>query len=403
MAFLSEDSKYAKYKDEIINLYTQTRNKALVTRMIIDKYGLTESFDAVRHFVNGLIQDTEMPPLPTPTFISDKYTPSAKPVDELKEKIKNHFKKKDVHTLEDLSDAFDTGISKIRAALNELIELGHTYKIEDNTVLFSSVIPKGEDKILDIKKMSKNTYRFGVCGDNHLGSKYERLDVLKALYDLYEKEEVEVVYNTGNWIDGEARFNKHDLKVHGIDNQINYFIENYPTKKKIKTYYITGDDHEGWYSQREGIDVGKYAQNKAKDAGREDLIYLGHMEADVILPSKNGKTVIRVLHPGGGSAYAISYTSQKIVESYTGGEKPDVLLVGHYHKAEYCYVRGVHVVQTGTTEDQTPFMRKKRLAAHLGGWIIEISVDNTGAVTRFKQEWIPFYDKEYYKKWEYEW
>jgi hypothetical protein len=33
--------------------------------------------------------------------------------------------------------------------------------------------------------------------------------------------------------------------------------------------------------------------------------------------------------------------------SFQGGEKPSVLLIGHYHKFEYCYPREVHVVQTG--------------------------------------------------------
>jgi hypothetical protein len=127
------------------------------------------------------------------------------------------------------------------------------------------------------------------------------------------------------------------------------------------------------------------------------------MEADVILKASQGETILRVLHPGGGSAYAISYTSQKIVESYSSGEKPHILLDGHYHKAGYNYIRGVHVVQTGCTQDQTPFMRKKRLAAHLGGWIIEFSVDDQGAITRFKQEFIPFYDNGYYTKWGYQW
>jgi hypothetical protein len=79
-------------------------------------------------------------------------------------------------------------------------------------------------------------------------------------------------------------------------------------------------------------------------------------------------------------------------------------LVGHYHKAEYNFCRGVHAVQTGCLQDQTPFMRKKKLAAHLGGWIIEFSTDDQGAITRFKQEFIPFYDNGYYKeKWSYKW
>ena len=321
----------------------------------------------------------------------------------LKDKIRLSLKKKDVFTIEEFSDLFNVGVSKVRAAVSELITEGVTLKLEDDFVLFSKIIPKAEPTIINVKKLSTGTYRFGAVGDNHMCSKYARMDVLNALYDHFESEGISVVYNTGNWIDGEARFNKHDLSIHGLGNQVNHFVDKYPRRKGIETFYISGDDHEGWYSQREGIDVGKFAMSVAQSSGRDDLIYLGHMEADVIINAPNGKTKIRLLHPGGGSSYAISYTSQKIVESYTGGEKPDILLVGHYHKAEYCYVRGVHVVQTGTTQDQSPFMRKKRLAAHLGGWIIEFSVDDCGAITRFKQEWIPFYDNDYYKKWQYEW
>jgi hypothetical protein len=325
-----------------------------------------------------------------------------KPAD-VSARIRNLFKKKDLHTFEELSNLLDCGIGKIRQIIDEEIIAGVNYKIEGTHVLFSKIIERSEPKVLNIEKMSTGFYRFGVTGDNHLCSRYERMDALNALYDLFEAEGISRVFNTGNWIDGEARFNKHDLKVHGLDNQLNYWIDNYPSRQGIITEYITGDDHEGWYTQREGINVGKYAERKAKDAGRNDLLFLGHMEADVILPAPNGQTVVRVLHPGGGSSYAISYTSQKIVESYTGAEKPHVLFDGHYHKAGYNYIRGVHVVQTGCTQDQTPFMRKKRLAAHIGGWIIEFAVDDQGAITRFKKEFIPFYDRGYYEKWGYKW
>jgi hypothetical protein len=328
---------------------------------------------------------------------------TTRPEVNLKSQIKGYFKKNDVHSLEHLSDKFDTGVSKIRAAIEELIKEGKNLKIDNGYVIFSNIIEKSESSILDVSKMSSGFYRFGVTGDNHLCSRYERLDVLNALYDLFANEGIETVYNTGNWIDGEARFNKHDLKVHGLDNQLNYWIENFPQRNGIITHYITGDDHEGWYTQREGINVGKYAEQKAIDSGRNDLHFLGHMEADVVIKSPKGETIIRVLHPGGGSAYAISYTSQKIVESYTGNEKPHILLDGHYHKAGYNYIRGVHVIQTACTQDQTPFMRKKKLAAHLGGWIIEFSVDEQGAITRFKQEFVPFYDNAYYEAWKYKW
>jgi hypothetical protein len=323
----------------------------------------------------------------------------------LTEKIKQRvYNKHDKPTLSELSDAFDCGITKIRQAIEELQSTGYNISIENDYVIFDNLIQKNDDTVLSIEKNVHGFYRMGVCGDNHLCSKYERLDVLNALYDKYEAEGITVVYNTGNWIDGEARFNKHDLHTHGLDNQIRYMIEKYPQRKGITTKYITGDDHEGWYTQREGVDVGRYLQYKALEAGRSDLVFLGHMEHDEIIKAPNGQTKLRVLHPGGGSSYAISYTSQKIVESYTGGDKPDILIDGHYHKAGYNFIRGVHVVQAGCTQDQTPFMRKKKLAAHLGGWIIDFTTDDKGAVIRFRQEFFPFFDKQYYSdSWKYRW
>lgn len=325
------------------------------------------------------------------------------PSEEIKPALKSLLKTKKKYTIESLSDHFNTGVSNIRAALDSLKSEGFNVVIKDGHAAVTTEIPKSAATVLDVKKMSTGFYKFGACGDSHMGSKYERLDVLNALYDLYEAEGVKVVYHTGNWIDGEARFNTHDLKVHGMDNQIDYFIKHYPRRKGITTYFVAGDDHEGWYTQREGVDIGKYAEMRAREAGRSDLVYLGYMEADVVLPAKNGQTVIRVLHPGGGSSYAVSYSVQKIIESYQGGEKPHVLLLGHYHKADYIYNRGVHAVQTGCGQDQSPFMRKKKLAAHLGGWIIEMATDDNGAVTRFKQEFMPFYDNGYYQKWAYKW
>jgi hypothetical protein len=389
---MQESKKWDFLNPEIDELANEVSNKTEIARLLRLRHNIPEDVDCIRRHVK--------------TYLNGKTKPAPKVIEEpdLKKSIKDLFRKKDVHTLEALSDILDTGISKVKHQVEEMIKEGQNFKIDDGYVLFSNIIEKSESKVLNVPQMSSGFYRFGALGDNHLCSRYERLDVLNALYDLYEREGITTVFNTGNWIDGEARFNKHDLKVHGLDNQLNYFIDNYPSKKGIVTELITGDDHEGWYTQREGINVGRYMQTKAEEAGRHDLKFLGHMEADVILPAKNGQTVVRVLHPGGGSAYAISYTSQKIVESYSGNEKPHVLLDGHYHKAGYNYIRGVHVCQTGCTQDQTPFMRKKRLAAHLGGWIIEFAVDDNGAITRFKQEFVPFYDKGYYKEnWNYKW
>lgn len=244
-----------------------------------------------------------------------------------------------------------------------------------------------------------NTFLFGATSDNHLGSKYERLDVLNELYDVFASEGADRVFNAGNWIDGEARFNKFDLHTHGMDAQLAYLAAEYPKRQGLVTYAVAGDDHEGWYGQREGVDIGRYAEHVMQQAGRSDWVNLGYMEAHVKLVNANtGKwSMLAVVHPGGGSAYAISYSIQKIIESLDGGEKPAVGLYGHYHKLWAGNIRNVWVAQTGTTEDQTPFMRKKKLEAHVGGLLIKLRQDpDTGAITRFAPEILRFFNRGFY-------
>lgn len=249
------------------------------------------------------------------------------------------------------------------------------------------------------KSRRDGTYLFGACGDSHLGSRYERLDVLNELYDEFAAVGVDRVFHTGNWVDGECRFNLHDLHTHGMQQQIEYLVEKYPVRDGITTYAVWGDDHEGWWAKREGVDVGRMAEHSFRDAGRTDWVNLGFMESYVpAIHSQTGvEAQILVAHPGGGSAYALSYSIQKILESLSGGEKPAIGLWGHYHKLWSGNIRNVWSAQTGTTCDQTPFMRKKRLEAHVGGMIIRAHQDSrTGAITRFVVDTMRWFNRGYY-------
>ena len=102
-----------------------------------------------------------------------------------------------------------------------------------------------------------SVYRFGVISDTHYGSKYAREDVAEDLYDWFQTEGIERVYHAGNYIEGEARFNRFDLieQAHGMQSQLNYFAENYPKRKGITTYLVSGDDHEGWYCFAPGVEI----------------------------------------------------------------------------------------------------------------------------------------------------
>ena len=242
-------------------------------------------------------------------------------------------------------------------------------------------------------------HKFGAIGDTHLCSKQERLAELADMYRIFAANGVKTVLHTGNYIDGESRFNRHELKVHGMDAQLQYLGEHYPEVSGITTFMVSGDDHEGWFAQREGVDIGFYAQKVLERGGRADLRDLGYMEAFV--PLRHGvsgkEAMIHVCHPGGGSAYAVSYTMQKQIEAYEGGEKPAIALAGHYHKAEHLEMRNVHGFQTGCFQDQTTFMRKKKLIATIGGWLLWVRQNpETGAVEEVVSYFKSYFNQGYY-------
>lgn len=307
-------------------------------------------------------------------------------------------------SLEQLSDTLDSAIGPIRDALDELHAQGVRIDLRGGEIeLGRDAAPPKPPTRIDTAKFRGLPIKFGLTADNHLCSRYARMDVLNALFDIWEEQGITEVYQCGNMIDGEARFNKHDLVAYGLEEQVRYFVENWPQRKGIVTRFVTGDDHEGWYTQREGVDVGRIIELYAQQAGRNDLVYLGHMEHDIIFAAKKGVATMRVKHPGGGATYATSYTVQKEVESYQGGEKPNILLAGHFHKAEYGYPREVHCVQAACTQDQTPFLRKKRIQAHVGGWTVSFEQDENGLIHRFLPEFHPFFDRDFYSRWRYHW
>lgn len=304
-------------------------------------------------------------------------------------------------SLGDLCGIVDRGPQTIKGVLEALREKGYNVQVVGEKLeLSADFAPTREVAhiIHPLSEFSNSIHKIGALGDNHLGSNHERLDVLNALYDIYEEEGVKDVYNTGNWIEGVSRLNKHDIKIHGWGDQIDYFVQEYPSRKGITTHFIAGDDHEGWVQRDTRLEIGRFAENEAKRQGRTDLHYLGYVEADVLLKAARGERVMKVMHPGGGSAYATSYAAQKLVESFQGGEKPEILLIGHYHKFEYLYVRGVHVVQTACTVDQSIFMRKQKIAAHVGGTLLTFNQAPDGSINRFGVQFFPFYDRGFYLK-----
>jgi predicted phosphodiesterase len=224
--------------------------------------------------------------------------------------------------------------------------------------------------------------KIGVCSDLHIGSKYVNFFALNDLFLRFKKERVDAVYIAGDITEGYNRRKGQafECDLHGADAQVKGVIESVPMINK-PIYYILGD-HDGWHYESSGVDIGKMIEKE-----RKDMHYLGLFNATINL-SKN--TSLRLVHPAKGTAYAISYQIQKMIEAFTGGEKPNLLAVGHYHKAEYLFYRNVHAWQTGCIQAQTPWMQRMNLSAHVGGWIIDVYMKKNGHPDKVKMEFYPY-------------
>jgi len=132
-----------------------------------------------------------------------------------------------------------------------------------------------------------------------------------------------------------------------------------------------------------GLEVGPELAKRVKN-----LEFLGYDEVDLKLD--NG-IKIRMTHPGDGTAYAVSYKAQKYINALPGGQKPDINIQGHYHKAMYMFYRNIHHFDAGTLCDQTIFMRKKQTPAMTGYWIID-AWSNKKGVDKIKSEFVPFWE-----------
>lgn len=299
---------------------------------------------------------------------------------------------KDAATVLDLADEADLSPRRVKQAADSLREKG--YELEqiiggtspaDNLVKIDRLMPPTEEthEIM----FEGDTYRFGVAGDTHLGSKEECLDELNIAYDRFKAEGIEHVYHPGDLVCGIGIYKGQgsDIKLTTMDDQIDYAVANFPQREGVETRIISGNHDLEGEASRIGVDPVRAVCNQ-----RDDMTHYGRYKAWIVLQPWGTK--IYMVHPKGGSAYARSYKLQKFAESFEQGKKPNVLIAGHYHDALYMPERGIHMLKSGCFESGGDLgVRLPLKAPIVGFWIVEMTVQADGSVVRFKPELFQFY------------
>lgn len=231
-----------------------------------------------------------------------------------------------------------------------------------------------------------DTYRFAHITDTHFGASCFKEDTWNAIVKEINSQNLDAVFHTGDITDGLSTRRMdavYDLTHIGYKQQKDYSIE--LLSQISPPIYAIGGNHDRFYLKSAGALI---AEDIAKEV--EGMHYLGEDMADFVIQGKDREIRIRLWHGEDGSSYATSYRVQKLVESFSGGDKPNVLLCGHTHKQIFMFDRNIECLSGGAVCYQSNWMRSKRLANHTGFWIAEMTF-NEGGIVKFSPTWYPFY------------
>lgn len=218
--------------------------------------------------------------------------------------------------------------------------------------------------------------------DSHWGANHSPVEYWEAALAQAENYDVECIFHGGDIIEGMSNRPDqiYELSHVGFSAQMEHARE-LLSMTELPIYTVAGN-HDLWSIKNGGLDAVKEICRTL-----DHVHYLGHDIGTVTIKGTDW-----MLHHGrdGGGSYAISYRIQKIIEAFTGGNKPHVLMTGHDHKSGYFFERNVHAVLGGALCRQSQWMKATRKANKSGFWIIE-AVIGDGEIKSFAPTWFPFY------------
>lgn len=247
-------------------------------------------------------------------------------------------------SVEALCNELDLSPASLRAMVERARVAGMAVRVSDGHVGIGHEPATGESYVSDPPPTGKR-FLCGVLSDIHAGSKYCLRPCVKDAVGRMYRAGVRDVLIPGDLLDGCYRHGEFELTYSGLTEQTDDLSRILPQLDGLKYHAITGN-HDFTFTERTGADVGSFIVGRFAALGRRDLAFYGDRAATLRI----GGTSVRLLHPSGSCSYAISYKLQKFVEAFDSGEKPGVLLVGHYHRSCYIYTRSVHAIACPTMQ-----------------------------------------------------
>jgi predicted phosphodiesterase len=265
-------------------------------------------------------------------------------------------------TYDSFLDTYELQTNEVKVLMDSWRKAG--IPIEKN-VLGSKVYYRiATESSLEYKLLyPEDNFKLMFVSDTHLGCKQCDLTGLELAYDYGKESGVKDVFHEGDLCDGINVYpgQINNLLVWGVDDMVDYVVDNYPKRKDMTTHFITGNHEEKVYKQVK-VDLGMLINDQ-----RDDLHYVGRNLAK----AKINDLSLWQVHYQGSVAYSIGYRAQKYIRQKK--ITPDFLLLGHAHCVMYAQIQNTHAFECGTFQGENDYSISKGLDNQLAFWLVEIN------------------------------
>ena len=264
--------------------------------------------------------------------------------------------KNDKLTLDKLCEVFKKEPVEMTGLIDELIEDHVDVDIKRKRgsrkdIYHINMLPEsGNVYLISDKDKKHRSMNFGIMSDIHFASVFHLPKTFEESMKRTVDEGITKVYVCGDIVDGVNIYRGHleNLVTPSLEGQTDIAAEAFSKFPEIEFWGIAGN-HD--YSFTKQVGAKPLAIIEAKT---DNFKNLGDLRADVIY---HGIT-IRLLHGGGGRAYATSYPAQTYLRDlFRGSEReeiknmPHVIGLGHYHTLLAMKDHGIYIVQPGSFQD----------------------------------------------------
>lgn len=283
----------------------------------------------------------------------------------------------------EICDNIGIEISELFAYVKKLNEEGYAcYMDGDNPIKI-----KESQSIITPDISGKTEYCF--LSDLHLGSSYDRVDILRKIYAECHKKGISKIFCCGDITDGtypdKPHYQSHQ-KVQGYNNYIYYVCQSIPSYQDITMYAISGNHDDTFTTGEQESILNRIAYF------RKDFIYLGKNVAELTVDD----TKIRLMH-GYNTKKNMDDRLESIYYSIPEEEKPDILALGHIHTNAVRKIDDTLILQCSSLMDTPEFAQRKKFDPVKSCYFVSVTRDDFGNIEKTDVE-IATFEEELVRK-----